>query len=167
LRGQISYFDFQVKDLIDFNAAAFRLENRQRLISRGAEVEVAWKPLDWVDLRGGMTFNPTDFEGTSDPPLNRSRWRGFASIALEPTDTIELDLRMLFIGPSKASAYSTGGRIDTLAGYERLDVRAAWTVRDWIDLFVEIQNLTNATPREAVGFESPGIAPRAGITIRL
>ncbi len=167
LRGQISYFDLRVKDLIDFNAAAFRLENRQRLISRGAEIELSWRTLDWLDLRAGVTFNPTDFEGTSEAPLNRSRWRGFAAIAVQPTDKIELDLRMLFIGPSKASSFSTGGRIDTLAGYARFDVRASWSVREWIDLFVEIENLTNETHREAVGFESPGIAPRAGVTIRL
>lgn len=167
LRGQLSYFDVRVKDLIDFNAATFRLENRQRLISRGVELELGWQALDWIDFRGGLTYNHTDFEHNSADPLNRPRWRGFGAVVVEPTDRLELTLRVLAVGSSKASSFQTGGRVDTLAGYERVDVRAAWTAREWLDLFVEIENLTDETPRSAVGFESPGIYPRAGITLRL
>lgn len=167
LHGQLSYFDVRVKDLIDFNAATFRLENRQRLISRGVEFELGWQVLDWIDFRGGLTYNHTDFENNSADPLNRPRWRGFGAIVVEPTDSLEFTLRVLAVGSSKASSFQTNGRVDTLAGYERVDVRAAWTAREWLDLFVEIENLTNETPREAVGFESPGIFPRAGMTLRL
>ncbi len=167
LRGQLSYFDVRVKDLIDFNAAAFQLQNRRRLISQGVELELGWRALDWIDLRGGLTWNTTDFRGISDEPLNRPRWRGFATIALEPTPRLELAIRTLLVGPSKASSYQTGDRVLTLAGYERVDVRVGWMAMDGVELFVEIENLTDATPREAVGFESPGIAPRAGVILRL
>lgn len=167
LRGQLSYFDVRVKDLIDFNAATFQLQNRRRLISQGVELELGWQALDWIDLRGGLTWNTTDFRGISDDPLNRPRWRGFATIAVEPTERLELAIRALLVGPSKASSYQTGARELTLAGYERIDIRVGWIATDGIELFVEVENLTNATPREAVGFESPGIAPRAGVILRL
>lgn len=167
LRGQLSYFDQRVKDVIDFDLTSFRLENRNRLISQGVELEVGWRARDWLDLRGGLTWNTTDFRGESQEPLNRPEWRGFASVLIEPTERLELALRVLLVGPSKASSFQTGGRVDTLAGYERLDARVAWAVCETLELFVEVENLTNATPREAVGFESPGIAPRAGLTLRL
>jgi len=167
LRGQVSYFDLRVKDLIDFNPALFQLENRQRLVSRGVELELGWKALDWLDLRGGMTFNDTYFQGSGADPLNRPRWRGFGSVVIEPTESLEFTFRALAVGSSKASSFQTGGRVDTLAGYLRLDFRATWAALDWVDLFVEVENFTNTTPREAVGFESPGIAPRAGIMLRL
>ena len=167
LRAQLGYFDVRVKDLIDFNAAAFQLENRRRLISQGVELELEWRARDWLDLRGGLTWNTTDFRGTRDEPLNRPRWRGFATIAIEPTDRLEVAIRTLLVGPSKASAYQTGERVSTLAGYERVDVRVGWIAAEGVELFVEVENLTNATPREAVGFESPGIAPRAGVILRL
>ena len=75
-------------------------------------------------------------------------------------------MRVLAVGSSKASAAGIGGRVVTLNGYERVDVRVGWTPREWLSVFFEIENLTNATPREAVGFEAPGIAPRVGMTLR-
>lgn len=166
LRGQISYFDIEVEDLIDFDSSIFQLTNQKRLISRGVELEASWQATPFIDLRGGVTFNPTDFDDTSDAPENRSRWRGYAALVARPHTSLEIDLRILAVGSSKASSFSTGGRVDTLAGYERIDVRVLWSPREWLDLFVEIENLTNRTYREAVGFESPGIAPRAGIVLR-
>ncbi|MAG32347.1 MAG: hypothetical protein CL908_15810 [Deltaproteobacteria bacterium] len=166
IAGQISYFDIRVKDIIVFDTSVFRLRNERRLISRGVELELGWRPSDWAGLRGGVTFNPTDFEGTSSSPENRSRWRGFGEIVLRPTPTVEVGVRMLGVGPSKASSFHTGNRVMTLAGYERVDLRLAWLPTDWLDLIFEIENLTDRTYREAVGFEAPGIAPRAGATIR-
>ena len=166
LSGQLSYFDLEVKDIIDFDTTTFGLRNRSRLISRGVEVEVAWQPLEWLGGRGGATFNPTDFKNTSREPENRSRWRGYGEIVVTPTPTLEMTLRVLAVSSVKASSFDTGGRVVTLAGYERLDARIAWDAKEWLEIFLEIENLTDRTPREAVGFESPGIAPRVGFVFR-
>jgi vitamin B12 transporter len=166
LRGQLSYFDIQVSDIIIFDASEFRLRNESRLISRGVEIEFEWEARDWLDLRGGVTFNPTDFEGTSLSPENRSRWRGFGELTLTPVDCLEMSLRVLAVSSIKASSFATGSRVTTLAGYERVDLRMTYLHENWLDIFVEIENLTDRTYREAVGFESPGIAPRAGVTLR-
>ncbi len=163
-RGQISYFDLRVRDLIDFDGAS--LVNRSRLISRGVEAEVTWDAADWLSLRAGGTWNYTDFEGSSDAPRSRPRLRGFAEIIGRPTDTLTLTLRLLGVSSIKSASLVTGFAQTTLNGYERLDVRAAWTPCDRLELFAEIGNLTNATPREAIGFESPGIFPRAGLVLR-
>jgi len=166
LRGQLSYFDIQVSDIIIFDASEFRLRNESRLISRGVEIELEWKARDWLHLRGGVTFNPTDFEGTSLSPENRSRWRGFGELTLTPVDYFEMNLRVFAVSSIKASSFATGSRVTTLAGYERVDLRMTYLHENWLDIFVEIENLTDRTYREAVGFESPGIAPRAGVTLR-
>jgi len=164
---RLSYFDLRVKDLIDFNDMTFALENQQRLISRGVELEFDVHPTERVDLRAGGTYNHTRFRGSSVEPEHRPRWRGFAELAYRPIDTLELSLRALVVSSSKASSFRTSPRVDTLNGYERFDVRAGWTACEGLELFLEIQNLTNSTPREAVGFEAPGIAPRAGLILRL
>lgn len=166
LRGQLSYFDIQVSDIIIFDASEFRLRNESRLISRGVEIEFEWEARDWLELRGGVTFNPTDFEGTSVSPENRSRWRGFGELTLTPVDRFEMSLRVFAVSSIKASSFATGSRVTTLAGYERVDLRMTYLHENWLDIFVEIENLTDRTYREAVGFESPGIAPRAGVTLR-
>jgi iron complex outermembrane receptor protein/vitamin B12 transporter len=168
LSGQLSYFDIEVENLIDFDNTGFvpRLVNRQELVSRGIELELTWQPLEWLRSRGGLTFNPTDFDGTSREPENRSRWRGFIELDLRPLPSIGASLRVLAVSSVKASSFHTGPRQITLAGYERIDVRLDWQPRDWIELFVEIENLSDRTYREAVGFESPGISPRAGASLR-
>ena len=164
LRGQLSYFDLRVRDLIDFDGAT--LVNRSRLISRGIEAEVSWDANDWLSLRAGGTWNYTDFEGSPDAPRSRPRLRGFAEIIGRPIDELTLTLRVLGVSSIKSESLVTGFAQTTLNGYERLDVRAAWTPCDTLELFVEVENLTNATPREAIGFESPGIFPRAGLVLR-
>jgi len=166
LRFALSYFDIEVKDIIVFDAENIELKNEDRLISRGVDLELDWDANTWLDLRGGITFNPTDFEGTSASPENRSRWRGFAQLTLTPIKAFELSLRVLAVSSSKASSFQTGSRVITLAGYERVDIRLTHFPREWLEVFFEIENLTDRTYREAVGFESPGIAPRLGVTIR-
>jgi outer membrane receptor protein involved in Fe transport len=74
---------------------------------------------------------------------------------------------LLLVGPVKASSFQTGDRQLTLNGYGRVDFRAGWTPCDDLELFFEIQNLTDRTYREAVGFEAPGIAPRVGLVWRI
>ncbi len=166
LRAQLGYFDLVVRNLIDFDDATFRLLNRSRLVSRGVELEFDWRVNGWLELRGGVTFNDTNFAGTGGPnPENRPRWRGFATAVARPFERIELTLRVLGQSSVRASSFRTGGRVDRSGGYERIDLRVAWRARDWLQLFAEVENLSDRTDREAVGFEAPGIAPRIGLTL--
>ena len=100
-------------------------------------------------------------------PTNRPKWRGFAELVARPIEPLEITLRALAVSSIKATSFLTGAEVRTLNGYERLDLGARWLFNERLDIFVELQNLTNTTPREAIGFESPGISARAGITLRL
>ncbi|MBY0400510.1 TonB-dependent receptor, partial [Myxococcota bacterium] len=132
---------------------------------RGVEVQLDWRPDPIVELVAATSFNPTDFGGTSRAPLNRPRWRGFAELHARPFANWDFLVRVLAVGSSKASAAAIGGRVITLAGYERVDLRATWTPLAGFDVYLEIENATHRTHREAVGFESPGIAPRIGVAL--
>lgn len=166
-RGQISYFDVEVKNLIDFDSATFSLSNRQRLVSRGVEAEMTWDVFEWLEWSAGATFNPTDIRGIGRDVENRPSWRGFAEFVVRPIDEFEVQLRTLAVGSSKASAAQTGGAVTTLQGYARIDLRIGWFPVERLQIFFEIENLTDQTYREAVGFEAPGIAPRLGLTVSL
>ena len=97
---------------------------------------------------------------------DRAIGRGFGELTLTPVDSLEMSLRVFAVSSLKASSFATGGDVTTLAGYERVDLRVTYLHENWLDVFVEIENLTDRTYREAVGFESPGIAPRVGVTLR-
>lgn len=167
LSAQIGYFDLEVEGLHDFDAELFRIVARGRLVSRGAEVELHLRPAEWLGIDGAMSFNPTDYGGTSLPPLNRPRWRGFVELHAKPHADWDVMLRALVVGPSKATAAGLdfGSKTITLAGYERIDWKTTWTALEGFDVFFEIENLTNRTHRESVGFESPGISPRVGVAL--
>ncbi|MCA9505670.1 MAG: TonB-dependent receptor [Spirochaetaceae bacterium] len=165
LRVQLGYFELRVRDVIVFDATRFALANAGQLLSRGVELELEGRVTRGLDVRGGLTWNPTDLRGSPATPPNRSTWRGYAGLAWTPHPLVELDLRALAVGPSKTTSFQTGAAEKTLAGYLRLDLRTTWRVRTGIDLFLEIENLTNRTYREAIGFEAPGIAPRAGAAL--
>mgnify|MGYP000851214433 CR=1 FL=1 len=96
----------------------------QRLLSRGVEAQFDWQPARRVELVASGSFNPTGFTGTSRPTLNRPRWRGFAELHYRPFENWDFLVRGLLVGPTKASAAAIGGQIVTLAGYERIDLRA-------------------------------------------
>ena len=72
LRGQVSYFDLEVDDLIDLDQATFTLVNRSRLVSRGVEIEATFDATDWLSVRAGGTWNDTNFEGSPDAPGNQA-----------------------------------------------------------------------------------------------
>ncbi len=167
LRVQATWFDLRVKELIDFQTSPPLLINRSRLNSRGVELEVSWSPLDAIDLRVGGTWNETRFGGSSVVPTNRPEWQGFAEVTGRPVESVELTLRAFLVSSSKATAFQVPGVVQTLHGYERFDFAARWQVLEWVALFGELQNLTDSTPREAIGFESPGISARAGVELRL
>jgi len=167
LRLQLAYFDLRVKELIDFDATLFSLVNRDRLVSRGVEAELQWAPHDLVDLHLGATWNATRFEDSDLDPTGRPEWRGFAEVGVRPIDGLALTTRALFVSSVKATAFVTGAEVQTLNGYARLDLGLRWRVAEWVTLIGELQNLTDVTPREAVGFESPGLSARAGVEFRL
>jgi outer membrane receptor protein involved in Fe transport len=166
-RLQLAYFDLRVKELIDFDPAAFSLVNRDRLLSRGVEAELSWSPLDALDLRFGATWNHTEFDDSDLDPTGRPEWRGFVEVGLRPVDTLVVSARALLVSSMKATAFVNGAEVRTLNGYARIDLGLRWPIAEWITLIGELQNLTDATPREAIGFESPGLSARAGVELRL
>jgi vitamin B12 transporter len=52
-----------------------------------------------------------------------------------------------------------------LDAYTRVDVSASWQVSERLETYLAVDNLTDQQYEEFVGFESRGIAPRAGVRL--
>jgi vitamin B12 transporter len=50
-----------------------------------------------------------------------------------------------------------------LDAYTRVDVSASWKLSEKFEAYLAVDNLTDQQYEEFVGFESRGIAPRAGV----
>jgi len=163
--GRIAYFEIEVKDLIDFVPDPRPLLiNRSKVVSRGFEFELQARLLDSLDLDGNLTYADTDIRPTSDDLLNRPRWQGALTLIWRPLDGVAIRAAALIVGSVKDWSVPTGNA--TLDPWGRVDLSASWRVRKRIDLYLEIDNVLDASYEEAIGFRAPGIRPRAGVRAR-
>ena len=165
LRTTITWFDLQVRDLIDFNPDSFRLENLARVVSEGVEMQVFALPLETVEVTAHATWNQVADRDSDAVLLGRPKWRGGLGVLWRPRGDIETRLQALFVGPLPAASVPTG--VVELAGYQRVDWAISWQALDWLTVYLAIDNLLDQDYQEQVGVPAPGIRPRAGLQVRL
>jgi vitamin B12 transporter len=165
LHGSVTYFELRVKNLIDFDPNLFVLVNRSKVRSRGVETELSVRPHESVELTGNATYTDADVLHSSDDLLNRPSWRASVAALWTPRQDVTLRAVLLYVGNVKDSSVPTGQR--TLESWVRVDLAAFWRVLPDLTFYVQIDNLFDNDYREAIGFPSQGIRPRAGITWRL
>lgn len=163
--GRLTYFEIEVKNLIDFVPEPRPLlVNRSRVVSRGFEFELNAKLFDSLDFNGNLTFTDTDIRHTAEDLLNRPRWQGALTLVWTPVESVTIRASALIVGSVKDSSEPTGDV--TLDPWGRVDLSAAWRVRKHVSLYLEVDNLSDSNYQEAVGFRAPGIRPRVGVTAR-
>lgn len=166
IEAQIRYFDVRVRNLIDFDPLAFRLENLRRVRSRGIEAEARVAPIEALELSGHLTYADTFEEHTRSRLRNRPRWRGGVTVAWSPVERFQASLRMLFVSSVLDGSVPTAPEIVKLDPYGRLDLALSWSPREWAEVYLAIDNLLDEDYQEAVGFPAVGIRPRAGVRLR-
>ncbi|MBW2696893.1 MAG: TonB-dependent receptor [Deltaproteobacteria bacterium] len=167
LQAGLTYFDVGVEDLIDFEISCFCLLNRDRVLSRGIELDIGVRPIETLELGGGVTYNPTDILGTDQELRIRPRWRGSLRLLWDATPKLQLATRVLFVGTVYDASIPTGPSLLPLDDYVRLDLSATWSAHDHLKIFVAVDNLLNARYQEAMGFLAIGMRPRVGLELRL
>jgi outer membrane receptor protein involved in Fe transport len=166
IAARATYFDIEVKDLIDFDPGPPPLlVNRSKIESHGFEMELRADPFPWLGFTGSVTHTVTDIKESSADLLNRPRWQGNLSLVWNPFPAVTLRTVALFVGPVKDSSIPTGP--DTLDSWTRVDFSTVWRLDEHLSVFLEIDNLLDADYEEAIGFPASGIRPRAGVQWRI
>lgn len=165
LEPSASWFDTTVRDLIDFDLATFRLENLDRVRSRGVELELLARPHPRLSLRAHATWTDTsDRDGRR--LRNRPRWKGGLEVGWSPREDLRVRLQSLFVGEVLDGSVPTAPQIVELDAWSRFDLLIEWQPAPWLETWVAVDNLFDADYEEAVGFPSVGVRPRAGLRIR-
>ena len=159
-----TYFYNKFDDLIDFDTVIFRLVNRSDVTTQGVEVALAVRPWSMLGFTSHLTYVETDIEGTDAELRNRPEWRGGFDIRWQPQQAFDVTLRTLVVGKVSDASIPTDER--TLDVYARVNFAGTWTLNTTWQLFLAIDNLTDADYEEAVGFPAPGILPRGGVRAR-
>jgi len=159
-------FHERVRELIDFDPVAFRLENLDRVISRGVEGEVWIRLGADVEARGHVTYAETE-DQDGRRLRNRPEWRGGGVLTWRFGPGFAARGEVLTVGSVDDASVPTAPAIVRLAPWLRADVSLAWTPREWLELSVALENVTDERTEEAIGFRAPGIRPWLGVRLGL
>ena len=155
----VTWFDRRIEELIDFDPATFGLVNREGAKRQGIEVAVAVQPNTLpVELSAHYTHVDNRLRGTNAQVRDRPRLRGGAALGWRVWDGLRIGVEWLWVGRTVAFSVPTG--TTRLGRYHRVDLSVLWQVNDALRIRAGIDNLTDATYREAPGFLAPGIRPR-------
>jgi len=154
----LTWFNNEFKDLIDFDFDLFTNINRSRVNTEGLEFEAQWRLNDAVGLTSHLTYTNIDTHEPGTKLRQRPEWRGGISAQWRPTPDWLVDLDWLYVDDTFDSSVPTGGV--TLDRYNRVDVAVTWDATSRLSMILAIDNLLDENFEEAVGFPAPGFRPR-------
>ena len=139
----------------------FRLVNLNKVRTQGIELNVAAAPLPNVSLQGWATFLDARIAGTSAPLRNRPKASGGFAIRVQATPALTLRSQLQAVG--KRFDLQIPTTETRLPGYYRIDLAATYTLNNKWKIFGAVDNLTNVTYEDFLGFSAPGTWLRFGV----
>lgn len=158
---ELGIFRGKYRDLVDFDPQQFRLVNRSRVVTKGLEASLAWRPANEVQLHMHVSYLRADVRDSDVRLRHRPRWRGGATIEWSPTDDWKFLTSALYVDAFYDSSIVTG--MLQLDAYTRVDVAASWQMADRWALRFAVDNLLDSSYEEAVGFSAMGVRARMAI----
>lgn len=147
----LALFENRFRDLIDFDPTTFTTVNRDRVRTRGVELEGRWRPVRSVNLDGALSWLDID---SPTPLRGRPRWQGSLRAAWQASETIELNGAVRFNSSYSDSSIPTGPvRAD---GHAEADLGIRWKMSQRFSLTAALKNATGERYEDAVGFPAPG-----------
>lgn len=164
VEARATWFHRRVTNQIDFRGITYRNITRAR--AQGAELELAVKPVQGLEIRGNYSY--TDAE---------NRERGGANfgkrLARRPKDaaSVSADYDWLegsagFTVTRVSGSFDNAANTVRLQGYTLVDLRAAWPITGGIELFGRIENLFKERYQTARNYGQPGRAAIGGVRFR-
>lgn len=162
LRITVVAFDNTYRDLIDFDSASFRGVNRSKVKTRGGELELDWRVIDSMGLRGHATY--TDISSDEDVTLTgRPRWKAGLVYHWQFANDWLFNIDYQWNDDVFATTLYTGSTtVETLDGYHLFNANLQWQAAPWVVVKLSLDNVFNASYQEAVGFPGPGRLVRLG-----
>jgi outer membrane cobalamin receptor len=157
-----TWFEGEFRNAIDFDPGPPpMLVNRNRVDSTGFELAGHLALSEQWLLDASVTQARSRIAATHAELRNRPEWRAGVGAHWSPRAALTLSASATYVGTALDSSIPTGDvRLDA---YTRVDVSASWEISRRFEAYLAVDNLTDRQYEEFVGFESRGIAPRAGV----
>jgi outer membrane cobalamin receptor len=153
-------FDNRYANLIDFDAATFRMVNRESVTARGGEMQVGFAPMRGVRVEAATTR--VRHRSASGTPLrNRPMQRTSVSLQWRLDDALELHASWLHVGRTRDFSVPTGDV--SLAAQDRLDIALGKRLNEHFSLEIALDNVLDRRAEAYVGFTQPGRRARLAV----
>lgn len=157
LNIQLTGFYNTYKNLIDFDDQAFTNVNRDEVVTRGAELELQWSPMNSLDLRAHGTYTDIDVVDTDRTLAGRPEWKLGLLADWRFLPAWKLGLNYEWNDEVYASSLYTGTTVgEQLDPWHRIDANLRWQLNPALALSAIVENLLDADYQEDVGFAGAG-----------
>ena len=170
LQGKVilsaTYFHNDITDLIEFfDADGFGVgdpgtfENIEAAKTQGVELAATLLPTAWMTLDFAYTYLDAIDAETGAPLQRRPEHTASARVTLRPTDKARLAASVLYVG----ERFNNADRQNLLDDYIRVDLTGSYALRENVEAFARIENLTDEDYEEIQDFGVAGRSAYAGL----
>lgn len=139
----------------------FLLVNLNKVRTQGIELNMATAPLPDVSVQGWFTYMDARISGTSAPLRNRPKASGGFAIRMKVAPAWAIRSQLQAVG--KRFDLQIPTTQTRLPGYYRIDLATTYALHDGWNIFGAVDNLTNVTYEDFLGFSAPGTWVRFGV----
>ena len=167
VRFGATWFDNQIRNLIDSNADFTSYANIGRATTYGAESFISIDPSSNLSIRADYTYTFARDDITNQELLRRPKDVADLTGTWRPTDRLQLSATLFYQG-----AWVDGSRDFSVprlmaSPFATVNVAASYQLNKGVSLFARVDNLLNRQYQDPVGFEKPGIGVFGGVTVDL
>jgi vitamin B12 transporter len=162
----ITYFNLDVRNQIDFGASSLRYENIARVETSGIEATGSLALAEGLSLEANYTKTDA-VDATTGSPLTRiPEHAAYAALNWQPTPALGFTLAARFNGeePAPVGPGNANGMLDA---WTRLDVAARYTLTENLELYGRVENVTDEAYQDVLGYGTPGRSGFVGVRVRL
>lgn len=164
LFSELTYFDTDIKDLINWSYSTYLYENEGSAEMSGYEISFHFIPIDWFKIKGGYTYytkirNKNTKEWLSRRPKDRFNlnvdWCLFNfNFYQDKPIWGRLNFDTLYVG-NRYDKTGWPSRWELLQGYWKFDMVAELGITKHLSFYYKLNNLTDRFYEEVYGFATP------------
>lgn len=130
--------------------------NTGRFINKGIELSAESHPLDVLSLKASYSYLHTDVAGLTAAPKNQY----FLGVTWQALRQLTIDAQLKGVGGLYVH--------DSMAhqNYALLDMKITYRPMSWLDIFANLDNITDARYTINRGYEMPGFTAMGGVKVR-